>query len=57
MKKTTTLIILIAAIAVSLFICKDKIWHKPKEIQHVVSKERVAKLYKIGKAETKSTEV
>ena len=55
MKKTTTLIILIAAIAVSLFICKDKIWPKPKEIQHVVSKERVAKLYKIGKAETKST--
>ena len=55
MKKTTTLIIVIAAIAVSLFICKDKIWPKPKEREHVVSKERVAKLYRIGKAETKST--
>ena len=55
MKKTSTLIIVIAAIAVSLFICKDKIWPKPKEREHVVSKERVAKLYRIGKAETKST--
>ena len=54
-KKVTTLIIIIAAIAVSLYICKDKIWQKPKEIQHNVSKERVAKLYRIGKAENKST--
>lgn len=55
MKKLTTLIIVIAAVAVSLYICKDKIWPKPKEVQHIVSKERVAKLYKIGKVSNAST--
>ncbi|MBP5469119.1 MAG: efflux RND transporter periplasmic adaptor subunit [Candidatus Riflebacteria bacterium] len=55
MKKLTTLIIIIAAVAVSLYICKDKIWPKPKEVQHIVSKERVAKLYKIGKVSNAST--
>ena len=55
MKKLTTLIIVITAVAVSLYICKDKIWPKPKEVQHIVSKERVAKLYKIGKVSNAST--
>ena len=42
-KKVTTFIIVIAAIAVSLYICKDKIWPQIKEKQHIVPKERVAK--------------
>ena len=54
-KKAVTLIIVIAAIAVSLYICKDKIWPQPKEKQHNVSKERVAKLYRIGKVANAST--
>ncbi len=54
-KKFTSLVIILAAVAVSLYICKDKIWPKPKEVQHIVSKERVAKLYKIGKVSNAST--
>ena len=55
MKKLTTLIIVIAEVAVSLYICKDKIWPQPKEKEHIVSKEKVAKLYKIGKVSNAST--
>ena len=55
MKKLTTLIIVIAAVAVSLYICKDKIWPQPKEKEHIVSKEKVAKLYRIGKVSNAST--
>lgn len=55
MKKLTTLIIVIAAVAASLYICKDKIWPQVKEKQHIVPKERVAKLYKIGKTDSKNT--
>ncbi len=54
-KKFTSLVIILAAVAVSLYICKDKIWPKPKEVQHIVSKERVAKLFKIGKVSNAST--
>ena len=54
MKKLTTLIIIIAAVAVSLYICKDKIWPQVKEKQHIVPKERVAKVYRIGKSDIPS---
>lgn len=54
-KKFTSLVIILAAVAVSLYICKDKIWPQIKEKQHIVPKERVAKVFKIGKVEGNST--
>lgn len=46
-KKVKSSLIVIVAVAVSLFVCKDRIWKGNQQKKTVVSKERVAKLYKI----------